>query len=221
MSFFRRTFGLGARPQDRTPNSAPAEASPGPLSDEDLMRRYLGGDVRAFDLLVQRHGTPLYNFILRSVGNPATAEDLVQDVFVRVVKNAQSFEERSRFSTWVYTIARNACVDAARRQSHRRHPSLDQPKGAGDERTLGETLPSPSAGSASQLMDAQFSASLETALASLPDEQREVFVMRQFQNLQFKEIADITHTPVNTVKSRMRYALEALRLHLADHAPAD
>lgn len=183
------------------------------------MERYRSGDAAAFRTLLDRYGDPLFGFIYRHVGNRAQAEDIVQDVFLRVVKHAERWERRSKFSTWIYTIARNACVDAARRKVHRRHPSLDQPRGGEDERTLGETIAGDEIGGDRRAMDSQFTSSLEAALASLPEEQREVFVLRQFQQVPFQEIAKITETPVNTVKSRMRYALESLRLHLAEFAP--
>ncbi len=92
------------------------------------MIRFQGGERDAFALLVRRHQSPLFNFALRHLGNAAAAEEVVQDAFVRVVRNAAEFKHAARFSTWLYTIARNLCVDEARKRSHRRHPSLDQPK---------------------------------------------------------------------------------------------
>lgn len=216
MSTQIKTSNASVRPQGV---ASEARSEWGGLSDEALMEAYCAGEARAFEVLMGRYGTPIYQFVLRHVGNPARAEDLTQDVFLRVIRSADRFEARSKFSTWVYTIARNACFDSSRRMKHRRHASLDQPVRADDDRALVETVSDDAPDSSRRAMDQEFTSALELALAALPDEQREVFVMRQVQNLQFKEIAEITSTPVNTVKSRMRYALETLRLHLADHAP--
>lgn len=188
-------------------------------TDEILMERYCGGDARAFDRLLKRHGGPIYNFILRHVHNATLAEDLTQETFMRVIRGAAEYERRAKFTTWLYTIARNQCIDALRRAKHRRHPSLDQPIEASESRTLGDTVKSDLPDSERGVADSEFTVALERALAKLPEEQREVFLMRQYQNLQFQEIAEITGVSANTVKSRMRYALENLQRTLEDFAP--
>src|SRR5262245_44318075 len=96
-------------------------------SDEALMGRYRRGEVRAFELLLGRHRKAVFNFIYRYVRDPAQAEDLMQETFLRVIKGSGSYEEQSKFTTWLYTIARNLCVDASRRAKHRRAQSLDAP----------------------------------------------------------------------------------------------
>ena len=93
-------------------------------ADEDLMTLYLEGDVGAFKVLMDRHSGPVFNFILRRCGGSReVAEDILQDTFVRVIKNASSFQRKAKFTTWLYTIARNL-IDALRKASYRRHPSL-------------------------------------------------------------------------------------------------
>src|SRR3954471_24913705 len=94
------------------------------VTDEVLMMRFQAGDRAAFASLVRRHKTPIYNFILRLVRAPVAAEDLVQDVFVKVVQSAVDFKHESRFSTWCYAIARNICIDHLRKMSFRNHASL-------------------------------------------------------------------------------------------------
>src|SRR3954469_12022451 len=89
------------------------------LADEALMVRYREGEVRAFELLLGRHRKPVFNYILRFVHDPALAEDLMQDTFLRVIKATGSYEQQSKFTTWLYTIARNLCVDQSRRAKHR------------------------------------------------------------------------------------------------------
>jgi len=187
------------------------------------MERFLSGRASAFQVLSERHGTRVYNFILRQVRDPELARDLVQETFLRVVRNAASFKAQSKFTTWLYTIARNQCIDAMRRARHRRHVALDQPLSKDDTggATLLDMTADPRPGQASEARDRRFVAKLEGALAELPDEQREVFLMREVDGLKFREIAEVVGIPENTVKSRMRYALEALRGHLAEFAESD
>ncbi len=172
------------------------------------MERFLSGRASAFQVLSARHGARIYNFILRQVRDQELAKDLVQETFLRVVKNAASFRAQSKFTTWLYTIARNQCIDALRKARHRRHVPLDRPLSKDDDggATLLDMVADDRPGQATQ------------ALGELPDEQREVFLMREIEGLKFREIAEIVGIPENTVKSRMRYALEALRGHLAEFA---
>jgi RNA polymerase sigma-70 factor (ECF subfamily) len=190
-------------------------------SDEALMARYQRGEVRAFEVLLARHRGPLYNFILRFTNHPAVAEDLLQEAFLRVVKGAESYQRNAKLTTWLYTIARNLCVDASRRAKHRRATSLEQPldrhRGEGSA-VLGDGIADRGAGVDRQAMSTELRGRIEHAVGRLVDEQREVFMMREILNLPFKEIAEITGVPENTVKSRMRYALEKLRADLQDFA---
>ncbi len=198
----------------------------GDLADEDLMVRYAAGDVASFEVLLERHRTPVFNFVLRSCRRKDVAEELLQEIFLRVVKQAGGYKRKAKFTTWLYTIARNLCIDHARRMTHRQEKSLDEPAGgrsAGD--TTGAPLvslvPDKGSGPESLLADRQFAGALYEALDELPEEQREVFLMRERQNLKFREIAQIVGVPENTVKSRMRYALEYLRERLQEfQAPA-
>jgi RNA polymerase sigma-70 factor (ECF subfamily) len=188
------------------------------ITDEQLMQRYLEGDARAFEELMRRHGRKLYNFILRKVhGDADKAADILQDSFFRVVHKADSFQQHSRFTTWLYTIARNLCIDAARKASYRQHARLDAPLNKDDDTgaTLGDKVADERPGQDSEVRDKRFREELVLALEKLPEEQREVFEMREFQGLKFREIADILDIPENTVKSRMRYALGGLRVSLS------
>jgi RNA polymerase sigma-70 factor (ECF subfamily) len=182
------------------------------LPDEVLMQSYQRGDARAFEILVQRHQGPVFNFILRYVGEPAAAEDVLQEVFLRVVKGAGSFERRAKFTTWLYTIARNLCIDAQRKARYRKATSLDAPTDEeADSPTLGQTVADRGASVEDSAFDAQARAVLVRAITALSEEQREVFMLREYAGLPFQEIASIVGCPENTVKSRMRYALEHLR----------
>lgn len=182
------------------------------------MIRFQRGERAAFTLLVRKHQTPLYNFALRQLRSAPLAEEIVQDAFVRVVNNAAEFKHEARFSTWLYTIARNLCIDQARKSALRRHPSLDEPKRAddGDGPTLGDQTADGGANVERAAGAAEIRERVLAAIEVLPDEQREVFLMREISNLPFKEIAEIVGASENTVKSRMRYALERLQAALIE-----
>ena len=186
------------------------------LTDEKLMARFQKGEIQAFEVLLTRHRRGVFNFVLRFVGNRDLAEDLVQDIFLRLVAAAQSFQKRSKFTTWLYTIARNLCIDHYRKKQHRREASLDQPLNPGgeSEATLMDRLPSNAPAPDRQATNLRIRDQIREALEKLSDEQREVFLMREESGLPFDEIARIVGAPVNTVKSRMRYALQNLRASL-------
>lgn len=193
------------------------------LADEDLMVRYGSGDVASFEVLLERHRTPVFNFVLRSCRRKDVAEELLQEIFLRVVKQAGGYQRQAKFTTWLYTIARNLCIDHARRMTHRTESSLDVPAGSESDSggaPLVTLVPDEGSGPERQIADREFSGALYAALDDLPEEQREVFLMREKQNLKFREIAQIMGVPENTVKSRMRYALEFLRLRLKDYSEA-
>ncbi|HVJ88229.1 MAG TPA: RNA polymerase sigma factor [Labilithrix sp.] len=186
--------------------------------DETLMLRYQQGDRAAFAQLVRRHQTALYNFALRQIRTPQVAEDIVQETFVRVVQNATDFKHEARFTTWAYTITRNLCIDHLRKRALRKHPSLDESRGEDREGpTLGEKTADPRASVEREVVGTELKERIARAVDTLPDEQREVFLMREIANLPFKEIAQVTAVPENTVKSRMRYALERLQEALAEY----
>jgi RNA polymerase sigma-70 factor, ECF subfamily len=196
-------------------HALPAGAGP---ADETLMLRYQQGDRAAFATLVRRHQGPLFNFAIRQVRIPQVAEDVIQETFVRVVQNAADFKHEARFTTWVYTITRNLCIDHLRKRALRKHPSLDQAGGEeGDGPTLGEQTADPRASVEREATGTELKERIARAVDKLPDDQREVFLMREVSNLPFKEIAEITNVPENTVKSRMRYALERLQEALAEY----
>ena len=185
------------------------------------MARYQQGEVAAFAELVSRHEKRLWNFVRRFVADAQTAEDLLQEVFLRVVKSAADWQPSAKFSTWLYTIARNLCTDQARRGAFRNADSLDQPVGAGASSSglqRIDLLTSPEGNAEKAAMDREIAARVEQAVAQLPLEQREVFLMREVMDLSFSEIAAATGASEPTVKSRMRYALERLRVALVELA---
>jgi RNA polymerase sigma-70 factor (ECF subfamily) len=186
-------------------------------SDEQLLGLYVRGELSAMAVLVARYQRPLFTFLVRMCGESSRAEDLVQDVFLRMIEHAETFEGGAKLKTWLYRIARNLCIDDMRRRKHRRHASLDAGQDGGDERNLHDRVAAKLPGADRQSVSNELSARMLEAIDQLPDDQREVFLLRQVQALQFREIAEITAVSENTVKSRMRYALERLQGALSEY----
>jgi RNA polymerase sigma-70 factor (ECF subfamily) len=183
------------------------------------MLAFQRGDARAFEVLVRRHRQAVFVFILRFTGQRARAEDVLQETWLKVVRGAADYQPRAKFTTWLYTVARNLCVDSARKESYRQAASLDAPPAGapqGEGRALGEALPDAGMQPDRGAFNRQVRPLLERALQALPEEQREVFILREYSGVPFKEIAQVTGVSENTVKSRMRYALEGLRRRLAE-----
>jgi RNA polymerase sigma-70 factor, ECF subfamily len=177
-------------------------------TDEQLMLGFQRGDVRAFETLMRRHRTLIHTFLCRQVGDRARAEDLTQEAFLRMIKARQDWEPRASVRTWLFTIARHLATDEARRQVHRQARPLEA-SGPGEEGAVAVRDEGRAPDDAAA--DRELRPLLERALAALPDEQREVFLLREHMGLSFPEIATATGVNENTVKSRMRYALLALR----------
>jgi RNA polymerase sigma-70 factor (ECF subfamily) len=186
----------------------------GDATDEMLMVRYQRGERQAFAELLRRHSRPIYNFALRQLRVPSLAEEVTRDVFMRLVQNAAEFKHEARFLTWLYTIARNACVDQLRKLAHRQHISLDRAAGDGpDSVALAEAIADDSSRASTdrRALSAEVRSSIVKVVDALADDQREVFLLRQVANLPFRDIAEITGVGEHTVKSRMRYALDRLK----------
>ena len=184
-------------------------------SDEELLRAYRDGDSEAFKTLFGRYRGPLFNFLLRRVRDRGRAEELYQDSWTKVIERSAEFRGDSKFSTWLYTIARNACIDHQRKMKFRGHASLDEAQ-RGANQPMVERVANPGLAPDQLALGQALRERIRIAVEELPEEQREVFLLRQLQGMGFKEVAEVVGVPVNTVKSRMRYALERLQLGLDD-----
>jgi RNA polymerase sigma-70 factor (ECF subfamily) len=190
------------------------------MQDVELLDRFHAGDSEAFAVLLGRYERSVYNFLLRSARDARAAEDLTQDVFMRVIQGSREFNRTAKFSTWLFTIARHLCIDHSRRMKHRRHASLDGQAADTEDGPGGQLLDRIANGEPGvdrRADSEQMRARIARAVEALPDEQREVFLLRHTQNMPFAEIAEICGVPENTVKSRMRYALERLQAALAEY----
>lgn len=174
------------------------------------MRR---GDTEAFNELVDRYQSPLIGFVIGMCGDPAAAEDVVQDVFLRLLRGLPGYREQGRLKSYLFTLARNATLDLLRR---RPHLSLDD-RADGEEVWTRLQRDEPVAGNDPQraIEQAQDRRRLDAALARLSDVQREVILMHHFGGLTFANISEITGVPLGTALARGHYGLRKLRGFLA------
>lgn len=175
-----------------------------PLPDEDLFARLLQGDEEALETLFARYAQPLYGFLWRLTGDQALAEDLLQEVFIRLVNYAGKLPQN--FRAWFYTVARNLAYDAMRARRRQQAHRADGFDGSVEE-LMDAAQKSPETAVQSRDDDERVRQSLER----LPDEQREVVLLRFYQGLSLEEIATVVEVSLGTVKSRLYRALKLLR----------
>jgi len=186
-------------------------------TDEALMLAWQAGDAAAFDRIYERHRGGVFRYLLRHCRDRATAEELHQDVWLKLIAARTRFDAAARFTTWLYSVARNRMIDHWRRNPAQRLVSLDDD---GDGRGIGELLedsdPAGNPQGAATLL--QESALLVAALEALPAAQRDAFLLHVEGGLAVGDFAALTTTPAETVKSRLRYAYKRLRASLGDPA---
>jgi len=162
-------------------------------TDEDLLLAVRGGNVESLGVLVSRWEDPLYRFVSRMVDRPDDARDVCQETFLRILRRSDAFREGARFSTWMYQIALNS-DDAPPRESAAPETADTHPGTA--------------------LEAAERRRAVQRALTRLPNDQREVLLLKEYEGLKFREIAEVLEVPESTVKSRMYAALDAMRASL-------
>lgn len=191
-------------------------ARPDPNTDDAaLLRRYRRGDAEAFAVLYARHRLGLYRFLCSLCGDAALAEEVFQETWLSLVRStAEQQQAGVQFRSWLYQIGRNRLIDHWRR--HARQQGLQD---SFDEQL--HARPAEEPGPEQQLQLSRDRRRLHAALEDLPLEQREVFLLRAHGDLELHEIAELTRTPAETVKSRLRYALAKLRRLLAEPAPRE
>jgi RNA polymerase sigma-70 factor (ECF subfamily) len=182
-----------------------------PRTDDDLMLAYAKGDPKAFEVLYERYRRPLYRYLFHAVADRALADDLYQEVWSRIINAREQFRRGAGFKRYAFRIAHNRLVDHWRTQSRR-----------GDEQTLDEAvLPAPDHHQPDQVNErSQQGRLLQAALAELSNEQREAFLLQQEAGLTLADIAKQSGVGRETVKSRLRYALQRLRTRLSANPEA-
>jgi RNA polymerase sigma factor (sigma-70 family) len=187
----------------------------GAPDDETLMLAFVAGDAQAFETLYDRHALLVWRFVQRSVQNPALADDLVQDVWFRLLQHAPGYAPTARFRTWLFTLAHHRMVDHWR--THKAHASLDAE--TEDGAALADTLAAASGFGPERRLDSREQAqALLDALATLPAAQREAFLLQAEAGMSVAEIAQATGVPLETARSRLRYARAQLRTALESFA---
>ncbi len=183
------------------------------MEDGELIELIKEGDERAFAVLIKRYQKSLYSFIFRMLGTPEEAKEIFQETFIRIYKNIHSFNTDSRFSPWAYRIAHNLCIDYLRKSERDILKKQTSPFNEGlghhskiSEKGEGSHLESPE----SITYKNQLSKRVQMAVEQLPPKQRAVFVMYQYNNFSYEEIAEALNIPLGTVKSRMHNAIKRL-----------
>ncbi len=187
------------------------------LSDMQLIDSYKEGNSDALNSLIERYSQPVFTFIYQMVGDRVLAEDVFGEVFLKMIKNISRYRNEGKFKSWLYKIARNQVIDILRKEGKMKIFSLDKVVNPDTERplTLEDKLSCRSPLPENILQNKTIQEDLEEAISSLSFEQREVFLLREYSNLSFKEIASTLKCPLNTVLGRMHYALKKLRVKLS------
>ena len=177
-------------------------------SDEELVEACQAGEASAFDVLVARWEDRIRGAAFRFLGSEEEARDVAQEAFLKAYRALDGFKREARFSSWLYQIATNLCRDRLRRRKARATVSLEALEETGP--VMEETRP----GAHERLLERDLARAVRRAIHALPEEQREVVILKEYQELTFLEIAQALDVPVSTVKTRLYRGLGQLRLRL-------
>jgi len=185
-------------------------------TDEELVARSQGGDVESFNQLILRWERPIYALAYRVIGRDEDARDVCQETFLRAFRALPGFRGQAKFSSWIYRIALNLCRDWIRRQ--RRAPVSQIP----EDMDLGELAAQPGASETVEdlVIRRQLTGLVESAMSTLPEEQRTAIILKEYHGMTFQEIADLQGCPLSTVKTRLYQGLSVLRKRLEEERRA-
>ncbi len=183
------------------------------LPDALLVKNYVAGDENALGTLINRHQSKIYGFIYSKVSNRDVSDDIFQDTFIKVIKTLKSnaYNEEGKFLPWVMRIAHNLVVDHFRR--NKKMPMFRETEEFSIFSIMSDNVPNIE----SQIITNQVESDLRKLIEELPADQKEVLVMRMYQDLSFKEISELTGVSINTALGRMRYALMNMRKVIDKH----
>ena len=180
--------------------------------DSDLMLRVKGGDIQCFENLLERHRTPLVHFLYRMVHNHAVAEELAQEVFLRVYCSRENYKPSAKFTTWLYRIATNLALNWLRDKKHERmQESLDAVTLMGLRRQMADRTPSVH----QNMLKREYMEEIKQAIYTLPDRQKAAVLMHKYEELDYWQIADAMGCSMTTVKALLFRAYTTLRMRLA------
>ena len=188
-------------------------------TDEALMQRYRDGDKDAFETLYRRYEKPLLGFIYRMVIDASAAESLCQEAFYRVVKSKKRYMKTAQFKTWLFQIAINLCRDRVRRMKFRSHLSLNTPLKTNNDGAIAlqDCIPDPSADILDDIESGELESLIKSAIASLPEKEHLVIVMKEYQGMKYSEIAEVLDCPIGTLKSHNHRANQKLKKMLSKY----
>ncbi len=177
------------------------------LNDNELVATYLKGDESSLEVLVYRHKNRVYSYIKQLVKDKEVAEDVFQDTFIKVIRTLRTnkYNEEGKFLPWIMRIAHNLVIDHFRR--NKKMPTTS----GGDDYNIFDTLNLYEENVQDKMIRQQIQADIRKLIEQLPSDQKEVLIMRHYEDMSFKEIADTTKVSINTALGRMRYALINLR----------
>jgi RNA polymerase sigma-70 factor (ECF subfamily) len=183
------------------------------VSDADLINAFLQGNEQALEPLIIKHKDKIYTAVYMLVKDKYIAEDIFQETFLKIIKTMRSgkYSEQGKFLPWAIRVAHNLCMD------HFRRTRKDIPVTLADGRDISEVFALTVNGPSERMEQAQTNAGVRKLIEMLPEDQREVIVLRMYADLSFKEIADITSVSINTALGRMRYGLINLRKMITEN----
>ena len=182
-------------------------------SDALLVKNYMSGDENALTVLIERHQTRIYGFIYSKISDRDLSDDIFQDTFIKVIKTlkSESYNEEGKFLPWVIRIAHNLIIDHFRKS--KKMPMLRET----EEFSIFSVLPDNSETIENEIISLQIENDIKKIIKELPEDQKEVLMMRIYQDLSFKEISELTGVSINTALGRMRYAVINLRKIINKH----
>ncbi|MCP5468188.1 MAG: sigma-70 family RNA polymerase sigma factor [Deltaproteobacteria bacterium] len=187
--------------------------------DQSLVAKYLQGDIQAFECLFERHQNATLLLIRQYFPQKEKAEEIFQEVFMKLIEKIKKFENQGSFKAWFLTLCRNHCIDRIRYYQRRpEHVDSSLSKDEDSTKSFIETTASHDATAEESSSRKQISKHLQEALNELPPEQKESLLLKESHGLTFEEISTVMNVSINTAKSRVRYALQALRRNLKNKA---
>jgi RNA polymerase sigma-70 factor (ECF subfamily) len=176
--------------------------------DNNLIQQYLKGDGKALDILIERYLKLIYSFVYKNVGNDAVAEDITQEVFIKIWKNIKKFDQNKSFRPWIFQIAKNTSIDYLRKKKSIPFSRFENEKG---QNVLADNIAEKPLNLLEKLSDEK---TIADAMHGLTEKEQKIINLRHIEGLSFKEIADKFEESVNTVKSRYRRTLVSLKRNI-------
>ena len=179
------------------------------ISEQEYIKRFVNGDNGAFDFLIRKWQGPIYQLAFRYVGNEHDAKDVCQNTFIRAYKNIKKLKDEASFSTWLYRIAVNLCKDELKKRKKKARVDLSLLE---SNESYSEHFANPgNKGIEENIMEKDIQEIVKRIVNSLSEEQKMVVILKEYQGLKFREVADVLKISENTAKSRMYYALNNIK----------